>query len=88
MHKKNQTPKEEFWSQHVDRFHQYQGSLKQYCQEQDISPSSIQYWIRKLSQDQRPTTSSFLPVVVSPRHKSFPDPKWLAEFIFTLQEMK
>ncbi len=80
--------KEQFWRSHILKFKRSNISLKAYCESQDISPSSLHYWLEKLESKIQPQ-ASFLPVVVSspeptPRRKPLPDPKWLAEVIFEL----
>ena len=44
---KNELTKSELWTKHIQDFHRSGLSRKEWCQEHQISPSTLGYWIRK-----------------------------------------
>lgn len=88
------TPNQEklkVWTEHVKKASIYNGSLKEYCRQESISSSTLNYWREKLGKGiSKPSqTSKFIPVVVAPpskleqkeRQEILPNPKWVAEII-------
>ncbi|MGZ3745502.1 MAG: IS66 family insertion sequence element accessory protein TnpA [Pseudobdellovibrionaceae bacterium] len=88
------TPNQEklkLWTEHVKKASIYNGSLKQYCRQENISSSTLSYWRDKLGKgiSKSSQTSKFIPVVVAPSSRLdqkgpqqiLPNPKWVAEII-------
>jgi hypothetical protein len=84
---------QQFWKAHIIRAKDFNGSIRKYCQSQDIKVHTFMYWKHKLTkrpaESRLPVPSPFIPVRVStpePQKSkgSLPDAKWLAEIIFEL----
>ena len=86
--------KEQFWKAHIAQAKYFDGSINKYCEREGIQVHTFKYWksrLAKKSASRLPVPSTFIPVNISsseqlPTKKSLPDPKWIAELIFHLQE--
>ena len=79
------------WQEHINKAKGFSGSQAQYCREAGISRSQFGYWKTRLGQDKvkkqgamvlNGNLSKFVPVEMSSMKKeSFPEAKWVAEFL-------
>ena len=79
--------KEKFWQRQMDLKERYDGSVREFCEEHGLSPSTFAYWRHKFNRAKRTSAlvrSPFVPVEIERVHSSgrgLPDPRWLAEFL-------
>lgn len=78
-----------FWSGHIEKAKQFEGSIKRYCEWQGLNVHTFKYWSQKLSfQSGSRQASSFIPITVDPpqSQNQLPDAKWVAEVIFEIYQ--
>ena len=86
-----QQTKAEFWQGHIQAAKSFHGSLRKYCDKENLNFNNFQYWRNKFKENKDehlPVPSPFVPVQVQQanltRSQLLPDPKWVAEIIYEL----
>jgi hypothetical protein len=80
--------KEKFWREQVALAEKHDGSLQSYCRSKGISIAKMGYWrskFQKASNTRALVPAKFIPVEIAAGPTArLPDPRWLAEFILSL----
>lgn len=75
----------DFWRKHIEAADQYDGTIKEYCEQNGLKFGSMSSYRSKLGLSKKRARPKFTPIKINttPKTKSssLPDPKWLAQFL-------
>ncbi len=84
---------DEYWRDHVERSKTFAGTLKEYCQANNLSKSNLNRYRRRFGAVNRRKRSAFAKVnlpltstetVATSLAGRLPDPRWVAELLMAL----